>query len=86
MLVSVRDCQRDERRDNLHLEACVRARVEPLDVYPLGLTVDRLNRATIGSDGQLVAPPTLRGLRGLSPMSHAPGGRPKAASWSGVRS
>ncbi len=35
--------------------ACVRARVEPLDAHLLGLTVDRLNRATIGSDGQLVA-------------------------------
>ncbi len=29
--------------------------MEPLDAHLLGLTVDRLNRATIGSDGQLVA-------------------------------
>ncbi len=36
--------------------ARVRARVEPLDTHPLDLTVDRLNRATIGSDDQLVAP------------------------------
>ncbi len=36
--------------------ARVRARVEPLDAHLLGLTVDRLNRATMGSDVQLVAP------------------------------
>ncbi len=54
--MSVRDRQRDERCDNLQLEACVGARVEPLDAHLLGLTVNRLNHATIGSDGQLVAP------------------------------
>ncbi len=32
------------------------ARVEPLDAHLLGLTVDRLNHATIGSDGQFVDP------------------------------
>ncbi len=32
------------------------ARVEPLEAHLLSLTVDRLHRATIGSDSQLVAP------------------------------
>ncbi len=37
------------------LEARIRARVELLHAYLLGLTVDRLDHTTIGSDGQLVA-------------------------------
>ncbi len=34
--------------------------MEPLDIHRLGLTIDRLTRATRGSDGQLVAPAGLR--------------------------
>ncbi len=60
--MSVRDRQRDEQRDDRRGEAIlrpfparIRARVKLLDAHLLGVTVDRLNRATSGSDGQLVA-------------------------------
>ncbi len=54
MFVSVRDRQGDERRNDLQLEAHIRVRGD-VDAHLLGLTVDRLHRATIGSDVQPVA-------------------------------